>query len=349
MKQDTVLVKKISLYVLLLSVVSLLTIPTILKAQTVQDDISLPAVFGEIKEQISIDIYPEIPKPFEDVTITAEAYGTDLNRATVIWSYNGKIALRGTGEKVFKFKVGAVGSTNNVELRITPVSGPEIVKTFSFTPAEVDILWQAKTYVPPFYKGKALYTPEAEVTFMAQPNIIEGGKNLSSDKAVYTWKVDRRVQGDKSGFGKNTFQHTGSIIIKPHLFQAEAYSQTNNKNKGIGGVTLEETDPQTALYENHPLYGMLFNKAITGTYFLYKSEAQMGVFPYYFSTTNKNSFVNYAWRLNELPIQAPSYETLMTFRKNEGQSGVADVSVALSSSEKILQASQANFSIFFGN
>ncbi len=349
MKQDNVLAKNIYLYCLLSFVLGVFSLPSVSVAQTIPDGVSIPGIIGDIQEQISTEIYPQIPKPFEEVTITVSAYGTDLNRATLVWTYNGKEALKGTGATEFKFTTGAVGTQNNVVLKITPTSGPVITKTYSFTPAEVDVLWQAKTYTPPFYKGKALFTPEADVTFVAIPNMIQGGKQVASNQAVYTWKVDRRVEGSKSGFGKNTFDYTGSIILKPHLIQAETYSQADSKNKAIGGVTMNALDPQAIVYQSHPLYGILFNHAITGNFYLTKTEDQLAVFPYYFSTVNKNSFVTYTWRLNDLKIDSPSYESIMTFRKEADQSGQAAVSVLLNSSSKILQQASAQLSIIFGS
>lgn len=327
--------------------VTLLGAPLASLAQEIPDGVSIPGVFPDLKEQISTTVTPQTPKPFQEVTISAEAYGTDLNRATISWSLNGKEVLKGTGEKKFVFKVGAVGSTNRVNLKITPVSGPLITRSFDFTPAEVDVIWEAKTYTPPFYKGKALFSPEADVTFVAQPNIVQGGKNIAASDAIYKWKVDRRVQGDKSGFGKNTFNYTGSVILKPHLIQAEAYAKEDEQNKGLGGAEINPIDPQAVMYESHPLYGILFNKAVGSRYYLDKAESQLAVFPYYFSTLNKNSFVTYKWRLNDTQISAPSFESVMSFRKDAKQDGSASVSVVITNATKILQQASARLSLIY--
>jgi hypothetical protein len=128
------------------------------------------------------------------------------------------------GKKEFKFTMSESGKLVTIDFEAVPTNAPVISKTWNFAPVDVDILWQANTYTPPFYKGKALFTPESNVTFIALFNIIIGGKRVDPSDVVYKWKVNRTVDGANSGFGKNSYNYTGSIILRPALIQAEVYA-----------------------------------------------------------------------------------------------------------------------------
>lgn len=335
--------KKVS-FLLTIAFVFLIS-PSILSAQSS----SIPNEVTDIKEQISIDVYPQIPKPGEQVTITLAGFSTDLNRATIKWSRNGKQELSEIGAKVFIFTVGPVGSPNNISITITPVSGPVIQRTVSITPGEIDLLWEASTYTPPFYKGKALYTTEAEINFVAIPNMLANGSRVAASDTVYKWKIDRVVQGDKSGYGKNTFSYTGPIIVRPHLIQVEGYAKNDADNIALSGVELEPVSTSAIFYESHPLYGILFNKAVLSSLDMRDNEKEVVVYPYFFSTLNKNNNINYKWNINDSVIPVPTTQNKMRFKKTEQDTGSANVRVEITSPEKILQSSAAAISLFFNN
>jgi hypothetical protein len=331
--------------VFLIALIGMFLSPGSISAQSASD-FSIPSLVPDVQEQISLDVEPRVPKPGDKVTVTLSAYGTDLNQANITWTYNGKESLKGVGEKVFEFIASKVGTQNTIKATIVPTGGPTITKTFSFTPAEVDLLWEASTYTPPFYKGKALFTPQADVTFVALPNLSANGSSINESQAVYKWKTDYRVEGDKSGAGKNTFKYTGPIILRPHLIQVEAYAQKDSSVKALNGVELIATDPQAYIYEDHPLYGILFNKTIY-SFEMNDREKKFVAYPLFFSTNNKNNRVTYQWNLNDSIITAPENQNYMGFRKTDQNSADVRVRVRINSIDKLLQEATKEFSLFF--
>lgn len=342
------LLKKISKYISIFSLL-LLSLPFLTKAQVMDPSISLPGAIPDIQEQVSYTVTPEIPQPNQEVTITAEAYGTDLNRAQITWYINGKSILSGIGEKKLTFTVGSLGSSNVVEVRIKPIkNGPEITKSWSFTPAQVDVLWEAHTYTPPFYKGKALYTTEADVTFVAIPNIVIEGKSVAGNNAVYKWKEDYTAYADKSGYAKNTYNFTGSILGGDTNVSVEAYSQSNPEAKGRGSTDIENENPLALYYEDHPLYGIFFNQALTDTVYTNKTQLKVALFPYFFSTKGKNSDVSYEWILNNTNLDVPATENTMLFSLSGTTLGEADIETKITSPNKIIQQANNTLAIVFG-
>ncbi len=281
------------------------------------DELSIPAQIPELKEQLSITISPETPAPNEEVTITIDAFGTDLNRAQFTWLVNGARRLGGIGERVFVYTMGGIGTQNNIRLEIAPVSGPKIIRNFSFTPGEVDIVWEAKTYTPPFYKGKALFTPEADVVAVALPNLVSGNARLNPKDAVYNWRFDYRADASKSGYGKNTYTFGGSIIKKVHAFEVESYDPRNTSVKGRGFIELGEQTPEIYLYYNHPLLGVLFNQTLTGlTLNDNFPEISVSAFPFHQSVANRVQS-SYRWRLGGEKIPVFNDQSTISLRKTE--------------------------------
>lgn len=324
-----------------------LFLPALSFAQT--SDISVPGQVREFQEQVSSTIEPSIPFPGEEVTISLAAYGTDLNRATITWTQNGKQVLKGEGEKTFVFKAGSLGSTDVIKAMVQPVNGPGVEKTFTISPAEVDLLWEASTYTPPFYKGKALFTPEADVTFIALPNMLANGSKVASNKAVYKWSVDYRVEGDKSGLGKNIFNYTGAIILSPHVFKVEAYASANPNVIAKSEFVLDAVSPSVNIYEDHPLYGILFNKSLLNPFNMNDTEKRVSAYPYFFSTNNRNSSLTYDWTINDEKIPVPTTETAVSFRKAATDTGTAVVKVRVNSTKKLLQEAFGVVSLYFNS
>lgn len=304
--------------------------------------------YPQIKEQVVSEVVPEIPKPGEEVTITTELYGDiDLNTTLIVWRVNGKESLKGVGKKEFKFIMSESGKLTTIDFQAIPTNAPEITKSWSFAPVDVDILWQANTYTPPFYKGKALFTPESNVTFIALPNILIGGKRVDPSDVVYKWKVNRVVDGANSGFGKASYDYTGSIILRPTLIQAEVYAAANSAFKGIGGFEISHIFPQALIYEDNPLYGILFNKALRNQYTIKENEVEVSVVPYFFSTEGKNTSVTYKWNLNNNALAIPDYQNSAVFRRKDDKKGSANISVTIGNPSKILQKAVTGLGLVF--
>ena len=141
---------------------------------------------SSINERIEFTIDPVYPKPGSQVAVTIEAYGIDLNTSNISWTVDGKVAREGKGEKILSTTAGKEGSVTTIEATITPSGGETIKKRFFINPQTVDIIWEARTYTPPFYKGKSAYTPYQGVVFDAMPNLVNiNGVSIGSRQTIY--------------------------------------------------------------------------------------------------------------------------------------------------------------------
>ncbi|MEX2013877.1 MAG: hypothetical protein WD896_00800, partial [Parcubacteria group bacterium] len=144
---------------------------------------------------------------------------------------------------------------------------------------EVDILWQAETYTPPFYKGKSLWSNESKITLLAIPS---GAGTGNPANLTYRWTKNGTVLGNINGVGKNTIAFTDSIISRPQTIQVDIISAEQGKIASAS-LTLASSPPSLAIYENNPLYGFMFHKEVGGVYELQGEEVTFTAFPFFFS------------------------------------------------------------------
>src|SRR5579872_1392699 len=143
---------------------------------------------------ISIDMTPSNPGPNQKTLIVINSFAMDLNSATVTWFVNGAKVLSGEGAKQFSITTGAIGQRTNIDIRISSITG-DIDKTFSIVPASIDLIWEADTYVPPFFKGKPLFTDQSTITFIALPHMLRNGVEVNPANLIYKWSENDTVLG----------------------------------------------------------------------------------------------------------------------------------------------------------
>ncbi len=308
---------------------------------------SIPSQIPELEEQVSFIVTPQLPKTGEQIKIKAEAFGTDLNRAFITWKINGTTKKTGRGEQVLEFTNGALGTTQTVFVSIVPFGGGKnIEKTFSFTPQEVDIIWESRSYTPSFYKGKALPGYLGNIVAVAIPHFVN--KNSLVTKPVnptYRWKQDYSLVNEQSGFMKNTFSLQGGYLLKPETVQVEV--QDDFANKARGDTLINFFAPEVLLYEYSPLYGILHNTALSEIT-LKNKELSLVATPFFFETNSKKKgSLNYTWNINGIPSIVFDTDTTL-FRYDSNNKGISIVNVLIKHPTNLLQEAQKQATINLG-
>ncbi|MFZ2523593.1 MAG: hypothetical protein WAW92_04380, partial [Minisyncoccia bacterium] len=168
------------------------------------------------ESDIIMEIVPESPGSYQKVFVRLNSYITDINSANISWTLNGQIKASGLGIKTFDFMTGSLNSESNLIVTIQTREGFVLTKTAKIRPLDVDLLWQADSYVPPFYKGKAMFSHENQITFVAIPHILNSaGQEVNPKNLIYKWTKDSIVMDSQSGYGKNTVTITGALISRP--------------------------------------------------------------------------------------------------------------------------------------
>ncbi len=297
--------------------------------------------------ELNVRITPGEPRAREEVTATLTSTSVNLATARVLWTINGARAMEGAGLTQFTFRVGALGSVSRVGVFVTTPLGETIERTFEIRPAEVDLLYEAITYTPPFYAGKALPTSKSKIKMLAVPHFIsENGKRISEETLIYTWQQDRRILGSLSGTGKNTI-----LIETPRPLQETHIVVSVSSGDGIRNarseIVISAKNPEVILYEKHPTLGVRYGSALTPEITLTEEEITVRAEPYFFSAEDVASGnLRFAWSLNESLITPPLRIDEISFRKNGG-AGTAQLTLGIENVAKILQSAAEKLLIRF--
>lgn len=302
-----------------------------------------------IDEQISIEQIPKIPKPGDVVSIRITSYLTDLNKAKITWTQDGAIILSQTGAITNQIQAPESGKSTKLVITIQKEKGGTITKTIVLSPADVDLIYEANTYAHPFFKGKKLFTSESFINFIAIPNFMGlDGKKIPESNLIYTWKVNGSVQQSVSGYGKNTFSTKGQLIERPLLIEVEV-SAINSSLIASQSLTIKSTQPELLLYENNPLLGVIYEKAIIGSFFLQRKQVDFEGIPYFFAANTKNDTgLSYKWKINGTSITSKSpQENYLLLQNNNNEEGRAIINTTINHTQNILQTAQTSLELTF--
>lgn len=300
---------------------------------------------GAIRDYLNIETNPLNPGPNQDITVRAESYLSDLNKAVITWSVNGRPFTKGIGKTTFKFSNGGPGETTKLGIAIVTNEGQNITKELVFNPVGVTILWEADTYTPPFYRGKALVSPQAEIRAVAVPDITNAKNALDAGNLVYVWQKDGSNVPELSGYGKNTFTFTGAKPYSKSDIRVRVSSLTDTIASEMR-LSIPLVSPFILFYENHPLLGVWYNRPIGKDLKLNHKELSLSAEPFFFSNSSpeQNDF-RYTWTVNGSKI--PNSGRIITFQNEKGTAGTSQISFAIQGLEKTFQAASRSASLTF--
>jgi len=329
---------------LLLLALGMVFLPTTTFGQIGQINIDIPYA---LSNELGVEIIPNYPRPNETVFINLVLYTGDLNSADITWYKNDEKVLSGKGEIRYNFRAGNVGEEAKIKIQIKLLSGVSFSKTFTLNPASVDIVWEADSYVPPFYRGKALHPKQGALRVIAMPEFVKNGNKISAKNLVYEWSNGLDVYQDQSGYGKNVVFLNGSLLGRTENIKVLVTDPVNNL-VAEGFVDIKPIDPEIVFYENNPYYGHLFNSAIINTFNLKTDEVQILSAPYYFTRESIGS-LTYEWRLNNQTIPNLSSSRTAIFRKPEDEDGKSIIGLRVENLNRILQQADNKLIMSFEN
>ncbi|MEK7612603.1 MAG: hypothetical protein AAB449_00425 [Patescibacteria group bacterium] len=303
-----------------------------------------------VSEPVQYLVAPETPGPNEQVVIKIEGVGTFLGDSTITWRENGSIKLTGVGERTYRFVTGALGSQTSITVSINSASQGLIERSLLFRPSVVNLIWEADTTAPLFYRGKPLYSAGAELKVVAFPTVIINKSLVAPQSLSFQWSRGDEPAPDQSGLGRNTFSFTGDQLQNAETVSVDVYFGT--ARVGHGRITIPAQDPLILLYSRDPLRGEIVDTAFPGAISLLAKEITIQAEPYFFSrNSGAAGLLGYTWTLNNEEIVGPeSARGLLTLRQTgEGGGGATlQVNVQNNDPDKLVQAAQAGVEIIFG-
>lgn len=295
--------------------------------------------FAQVQNtDITLSVSPSYPTPGQSTTATLSSYVTDLNKANISWSINNEEVGTGVGQKTLTFNAPEIGSTLVINARIETISGQTLAKNITMEGNGVDMLWQAvDSYVPPFYKGKALGSKEGSFKVVAIPHIITKGERISSNNLSYTWRKDGGGQPDASGWGKSFFIYKNSYIDPTNSIEvkvADVFGNTNTQGK----IQITPNQPKIVFYKKGETFNITLNNNIQNGFMLSKEGETVTAIPYFFSTKNINfGELKFNWFINGEPAIPGKIKNELRIKGTEGASGQAKIKLDITNSKARFQ------------
>ena len=134
-----------------------------------------------------------------------------------------------------------------------------------------------------------------------------GGTALDPSTLSYKWTVDDTQIANSSGIGKNVV-----IVASPLQYRARTVSVAIASRDGslVGGdsLSLSPQEPSVRIYENDPLLGIRFDRALVNTFTITGAESTLYGAPFSVPTTYGAPFLQ--WFVNSIAAQTGSSITL---------------------------------------
>lgn len=300
----------------------------------------------QLQNELVATLSPEVPAPGEKLEIRITSYSFDINRAAIVWRLNGKTVKQGMGETSLQMTAGKAGARDVISITAVTPDGQTASKTLTIRPAEVDILWEADSYVPAWYRGKALAGSESNIIFTALPLFYSSrGEKISPSELVYEWEIDHKRQPNSSGFGRYQLKTRGPQLFIPMLVEVSVSDMDGNIS-ARKTIQVSGEKPKVIIYQGRPTEGVSANSSIRKELVMATEEESLVAEPYFFSASNLGG-LSYSWQMNGAGVKTTKKPDTLTVRNSNGESGESRISVFIKNPTSFLQESAYDFLIKF--
>ena len=291
---------------------------------------------------ISIVAKPSYPEPESSVTLTLDDYAADTIGSTISWYVEGEEVPNSRNERSITIQAGKLGTSKAVTVRLSR-DGVVLSATHTIRPIDVSIVIEADTYVPSFYKGRALPSAEANVRAIA---IVNDGSGITWDTYSYEWTLGQTVLSGGPIKGKYAIDIALPYFRTTDLTVA-IYDRTGTP---IGSKTMkiDAAEPQLLFYEHSPLRG-LSEKAIDGELIVTGKESVIYAEPFFLNAPNllsQNAL--FEWKLNNARVtNTMQLQNAITLGTTGGASKAKVSASALTTDSALPQRTQNSFMVSF--
>lgn len=291
-----------------------------------------------------IVLSPQFPSPGEIVTAKLSS-PMNLVSSYTIWTLNGTVVQQSNNGLTYTFTAGDAGSKVALTATASIGTGSSISANKTITINDVTLLWEAKTYTPPLYRGRALVSPGAEATVLVVPSIYNAsGAVYDPSTLIYTWRVDANAEALVIGSGV-----TSVTVRNDHLYKPIRVSVRIATKDGIDiankYLDIPIVEPKILLYEDGRITGTRYAQALSGEYSLTTSEVTLIAEPYYMSASTRNdSSLLYTWQIGSLTQNNAG--SIILRPEGEGD-GSAKLNLIVTSANYLAQRIRGELSILF--
>lgn len=284
---------------------------------------------------------PFYPEPNQAVKVSLDAYSIDTNNASISWYLDGIEQTEYKNLRSMEFGSKGLGESTNLTVNLRLNDGSVISKTRTITPSRVDIVIEADTLVPPFYKGRALPSVGSTINAIALP---QTGNSANTSAYSYLWRLNNKTILGGSIKGDNV----ATMVLglkKRQLLSVDVISQ-QGETIGSKTIELQLADPELLFYEENPLRGMK-EIALQSPFALVGEETTLRAEPYYMDSKIFTNDPLLEWRINGSVVENPSSDPQYLTLRKEAAQGQAKIEFHIRNLRELLQGVRGDFTIKF--
>lgn len=298
---------------------------------------------------VTLTINPQNPNPGDTVHVTlAGGELVDLSNGTITWSVNGKSVPSAAGSTNLDVKAGTLGTESAIHVLIREPNGAEYSASASIVPTHIDLLVDSDAYTPPFYRGRAL--PSAGTQMHLQARVYfkrANGSLVPSSSIIYTWSRNGEIIGSASGLGRSSVAVPSPMLYGTNTITVRAVA-TDNTFSGSASIRIASVEPVLTLYQDHPLFGILYHQAMGVQTAIPDSEMTFAATLYFAQIQNPNdSRLRYTWRVNGIPVTTDAtHDSEITINADKSQ-GSADIELSIAHSTNYFMSPTGTWRVAF--
>lgn len=295
---------------------------------------------------MSLDAEPEYPSPGEEFTVEASTPTFNKNSAVFSWRVNNRVIpeFSGLGKNSITLTAGQIGSITNVKVRVVTANGTRADAEKNILVSDLTLVWSAETYIPKWYKGKALPIPGSTVNVTALPNFVLGNQKFSPEALIYRWNIDDGPSTRES-FGRQTFRMQMSDFSNSSHTVNVTVEDPTRQIKKQASVTLNSYVPKILFYKSSPLGGIEYRNSSAAISASLNKLLDVVSEPFFFATRSKNNLL-YKWLVAGSEIQGqPQDPSSLTVDTGKVPYERIPVSLSVESLEEISRPINKSFDL----
>lgn len=265
--------------------------------------LSSPPVQAQfIPKTVSLSASPVTPSPGQTYTVTAATPLFDRESAHFSWEVRGipRSDLSGFGKNTITLLAGDVGNVTTISVTVSRTLEQGGSDTMIVRTADLALTWYAETYIPKWYKGKALPVQNSVVDIVALPTIILEGARVPPAKLVYHWSLDDEPNAF-SGVGEQVFR----LKISPYSTNVNqvrvVIEDIEKRIRKEGQIFVTPENTRAIIYPYTPLGGGEWRAGEASLTSKKRGLLDVIIEPFFFPVISKSS-LQYSWRVNNQDI-----------------------------------------------
>ena len=301
-------------------------------------------------DQLTLSISPDFPAANTTITARVQSDSLDLDRSLLTWYVDGEIVAEGGGLTETTVALGDLGSATRILVVAESLSGTNVEVERVIRPTEIDLIWEADSYVPPFYQGKRLVSSSSRIRTQALPRLVRSnGTTVPARDIVYTWKKNGAIVSSVSGRGKSIATFPAPLLFGRDTISVEA-SSLDGTLTAETSVSVSSADPTIVLYQKHPLFGTMYHQALDRDAYITDVEATFVAVPYFApARISTDRALAYQWRVNNNAIETDQTNPDEITINAGNSSGAARVELAIAHATDIFFDARNNWNLLLNS